>query len=98
MELNGTQQILVNAVNLLGKNMNTIMKNNETLLDASMWVGTEGDAHSLSLPQNAARSHHKKITNKSSENLAVLKHFGITLTDQNYIHEEVKCRLYFGNA
>jgi hypothetical protein len=48
--------------------------------------------------QNAGRSHSMKIGNSSFERVEEFKYLGTTLTDQNYIQEEIKCRLKSGNA
>jgi hypothetical protein len=39
-----------------------------------------------------------KIANRSFEVVAKFKHLVTTLTDQNYMHEEIKCRLNSANA
>jgi hypothetical protein len=38
------------------------------------------------------------MTNRSFENVAQIKYFGMTVTDLNMIQEEFKRRLNFGNA
>jgi hypothetical protein len=48
--------------------------------------------------QNTGRKHNIKIGNKSSENVTKFKYLGTTLTNQNCMHEEIKCRLKSGNA
>ena len=39
-----------------------------------------------------------KIANKSFESMGRFKHLGMMLTDQNYVHEEVKIRMQCGIA
>jgi hypothetical protein len=43
--------------------------------------------------QKVGQKHRIKIVNRSFEDLAKLKYLGITLTDQNCMHEEIKSRL-----
>ena len=48
--------------------------------------------------QNAGRSHSIKTDNSSYERAEEFKYLGTTLTNQNYIQEEIKSRLKSGNA
>ena len=52
----------------------------------------------MSRDQNAVRSHNTMITNSSSERVEGFKYLGTTLTNQNYIQEEIKGRLKSENA
>jgi hypothetical protein len=72
-------------------------------LDASNDVGLEVNPEKAkymlkSCYQKAGQMHCIKIANRSSEDVAKLKCFGTTLTDQNCMHEEIKGRLDSGNA
>jgi hypothetical protein len=40
--------------------------------------------------QNAGQNHKIKTANRSFENATRLKYFGMTITNQNLIHEEIQ--------
>jgi len=48
--------------------------------------------------QNAGRSHSIKDDNSSFEGVEDFKYLGTTLTNQNSIQKEIKCRLKSGKA
>jgi hypothetical protein len=48
--------------------------------------------------QNAEQNHNSLTANKSSEFVAKFKHWGMTATNENCIHEEIKSRLNLENA
>ena len=48
--------------------------------------------------QNAGRIHSMKMDNSLIERMEEFKYLGKTLTNQNYIQEEIKSRLKIGNA
>jgi len=107
LKLNGTHQLLAYAddVNILGGSVDTVKKNAEALVAATMEIGLEVNAHktkhvTVSRDQNAGRIHSMKIDNSSIERVEEFKyeHLGTTLTNQNSIQEEIKSRLKLGNA
>jgi hypothetical protein len=105
LKLNGTHQLLVYAddVNLLGGNIDTIMRSTESLIDANKEVDLEVNAEKtkcilLSRHQNAKKSLHIKRTNRPLENVAQFKYFTITVTNLNLIHEKMKRGLNSGNV
>jgi hypothetical protein len=52
----------------------------------------------LSRHQNVVQNRDIKIANKSLENVSQFKSLGTTVTNQNFIQEEIKRRLNSGNA
>ena len=102
-KLNGTYQHLVCAVdvNLLGRSVHTIKEKTEDLLVTSKKINLEGNTEKtvcLSLEQNAGECHNINIDNKSFESVGQFIYFGIAVTTQNYIHEEIKSSQNSDNA
>jgi hypothetical protein len=52
----------------------------------------------LSSHQNAGKNRTIKRVNRSFENVAQVKYFGMTVTHPNLIQEEIKRRLNSGNV
>jgi hypothetical protein len=52
----------------------------------------------LSCHQNEGQNHDTKIANRLFENMAQVKYLSLTITTQNFIHEEIKRKLNSGNA
>jgi hypothetical protein len=105
LELNGTHQLLIYAdyVNLLGDSVNTVEENSETLSEVNRVIGLEINAEKskymiISLYPNSGQNQDIRIANESFENVAKFKYLGTTVTKQNDFHDEIKCRLYPGNA
>ena len=48
--------------------------------------------------QNVGQNHNIKIANRHFENVARFKYLRTTLTNENFMHEEDKSRLYLANA
>jgi hypothetical protein len=72
-------------------------------LDASKEAGLEVNPEKteyvlVSRYQKTGQKHSMKITKRSFEDVAKFKYLGTTLTNENFMNEEIKSRLNSGNA
>ena len=79
------------------------IKNGESSVVACKEIGLEANVEKIkhmvmARDQNAERSHRMKTDNSSFERVEDFIYLGTTLTNQNSIQEEIKCRLRSGNA
>jgi hypothetical protein len=78
-------------------------ENTESLLEASRDVGLEINAEKtkymiMSRHPNSGQNQNIRTANESFEIMAKFKYLGMTVTNQNDIHDEIKNRLNSGNA
>jgi len=105
LKLNGTHQLPAYAVdvNILGGSIQSLKENAEALVAATREIGMEISADKskymiMSRDQNAGRIQSVRIDNSAFERVEGFKYLGTTLTNQNFIAEEIKSRLSSGNA
>jgi hypothetical protein len=89
-------------INILGGSIHTI-RTTESLLIARMEIGLELNAEKtkymvMSRDQNVGQNGYIQIGNELFETVEQFKYLGTTLTNQNYIHAEIKSGLKSGNA
>jgi hypothetical protein len=100
LKFNGAHQLLAYAddVNLLGDNRDTIKKSTETLIDASKEVGLEINVEKTKYMLLSRQNWGMKIANRLFENVSQFKYLQTTVTNQNFIQEEIKRMLNCGNG
>jgi len=105
LKLNGTHQRLAYAddINILGGSIHTLKEYAEALVAATREIGLEVSADKtkymvMSRDQKAGQNHSVRIDNSTLERVEEFQYLGTTLTIQNSIREEIKCRLRSGNA
>jgi hypothetical protein len=87
----------------LGGSVHTVKENAEALVVATEEPGLEVNADKTKYmvvywDRNAGQGHSVKIDNSSNEKVEKFTFLGTTLTNKNYIQEEIKSRLKLGNA
>jgi hypothetical protein len=75
-------------VDIVGKNLHTIKKNTEELLDSSKEVGSEVNQEKAKYmlkfrSQKTGQKHSIKIANRSFGDVATCKYLGTPVTDEN---------------
>jgi ribosomal protein S16 len=104
LKLNGTHQLLyADDVKILDEVIHTVKKNTEFSVVASKQIGLESNTDRskymvIFRVQNARGSHKIKRDNSSIERMGQFKYLETTLTNRNYIREEIKSTLKSGSA
>jgi hypothetical protein len=95
LKLNGTHQLLAYAddVNVLEDNIDAIKKNTETLIDVNKEVGLE-----INVEKTKYYILQSRQQNVGRLKMCQFKYLGMTVTNQNFIQEEIKRRLNSDNA
>ena len=98
--MNGTHQVLAygDDVNLIGGDIKTIERNADVLLNVCKDIGlavNTGKTKYMEIGRHRGMiaNAHIKIGNNSYEKVKTYKYLGSLLTNQNYILEQIKCRL-----
>ncbi|KAJ4437296.1 hypothetical protein ANN_17434 [Periplaneta americana] len=102
-DLGRLHQHLVDDVNMLGENPQTIRENMEILLEANKAIGLEVNPEKIkymimSHDQNIVRNGNIKIGDLSFKEVEKFKYLGATVTNINDTREEIKCRINMENA
>ena len=87
----------------MGESVHTVKESAEALIVASKEIGLEVNADKtkymvMSRDQNGGQSHSMKNDNSSFKRVEEFKYLGTTLTNKNYIQEQIKSRLKSGNV
>ena len=103
--MNGKHQLLVYAddVNKLRENSQTVRENTEIFIKASKDIGLEVNSEETKYmittrQPNVIQNQNIVIGNLSFENIEKFRYLGVTVTNTNDIHEEIKRRINMGNA
>jgi hypothetical protein len=91
------------VVRIVSGSTRTVNKNSEALITANKETGVAANAKEakhmvMSCDEQAGQNHSIMTVHKSSESVEQVKYLGTTLTNQNSIQEEIKCRLKSGNT
>jgi hypothetical protein len=103
LKLNGTYILVYDDDIIPGGKVYTVKKNTEALVVASKKTRPDVNADKIkhmimSRDQNAGRSHNIKIHLSSFERVEQVEYLGKTLTNKNFIQEEIESRVKSGNA
>ena len=84
------------------ENLQTVRENAEIFIKASKDIGLELNSEMTkymitSRDQNLIQNQNTVIGNLSPENVEKLRYLGVTVTNTNYMREEIKCRINMGN-